>query len=273
MTRRIAAAALVALALTAAAGAAPAADPGVTSDERPPRRHRPADRRGGGVRRRRPGREGVLRLRERARRRQRAEDRLHATTTTATTRRRPSRLTRQLVEQDKVFAIFDGVGTANNLAIRDYLNAMKVPQLFVGDGSQQIGEPRPRTRGRWASCTSYRGEGDVYGRDARRHDRRRRSPCSYENTELGKDLLTGLTRASSARGRRSSPPRHTSPRTPTSSSQIARLKASGADTLHALRDAEVRDPGRSSPRNKLGWKPHLYITSISIEPTIMEIAR
>ena len=49
-------------------------------------------------------------------------------------------LTRRLVEQDRVFAIFGSVGTANNLAIRDYLNAQKVPQLFVADGSQQIGQ-------------------------------------------------------------------------------------------------------------------------------------
>ena len=35
--------------------------------------------------------------------------------------------TRRLVEQDRVFAIFNSVGTANNLAIRDYLNATKVP--------------------------------------------------------------------------------------------------------------------------------------------------
>ena len=43
-------------------------------------------------------------------------------------------LTRRLVEQDKVFAIFNSVGTANNKAIQPYLNQRKVPQLFVGDG-------------------------------------------------------------------------------------------------------------------------------------------
>ena len=39
--------------------------------------------------------------------------------------------TRQLVEQDKVFAVFNGLGTEQNLAVRDYLNANKVPQLFA----------------------------------------------------------------------------------------------------------------------------------------------
>src|SRR5213593_3430139 len=42
--------------------------------------------------------------------------------------------TRQLVEQDHVFAIFNSLGTEQNLAIRDYLNAMKVPQLFAATG-------------------------------------------------------------------------------------------------------------------------------------------
>ena len=54
--------------------------------------------------------------------------------------------TRRLVEQDGVLAIFNSVGTANNLAIRDYLNAQKVPQLFAGDGSQALGGASGRSR-------------------------------------------------------------------------------------------------------------------------------
>ena len=49
-------------------------------------------------------------------------------------------LTRQLVEQDHVFAIFNTVGTENNIAIRDYLNAARVPQLFGGTGTARIGD-------------------------------------------------------------------------------------------------------------------------------------
>ena len=45
--------------------------------------------------------------------------------------------TRQLVEQDHVFAIFNSLGTENVLEVRGYLNAAKVPQLFVGGGSAE----------------------------------------------------------------------------------------------------------------------------------------
>src|SRR6266576_558610 len=43
--------------------------------------------------------------------------------------------TRELVEQDHVFAIFNSLGTEQNLATRPYLNAMGVPQLFVASDS------------------------------------------------------------------------------------------------------------------------------------------
>ena len=46
---------------------------------------------------------------------------------------------RRLVEQDEVLAIFQSLGTPSNTAIQNYLNAQKVPQLFVGDRSDQVG--------------------------------------------------------------------------------------------------------------------------------------
>src|SRR6187431_1936236 len=47
--------------------------------------------------------------------------------------------TRQLVEQKQVFAIFNSLGTDQNLAVRDYLNQRKVPQLFVASGASALG--------------------------------------------------------------------------------------------------------------------------------------
>lgn len=86
-------------------------------------------------------------------------------------------LTRKLVEQDGVFAIFNSIGTANNLAIRDYLNARRVPQLYVGDGSQALGGPRPGTPGRWASCRATAARGRSTGVTSSQRTRERRSRC------------------------------------------------------------------------------------------------
>lgn len=181
-------------------------------------------------------------------------------------------LTRRLVEQDRVFAVFSSIGTANNLAIRDYLNAQKVPQLFAGDGSQQIG--RSFTRYPWTMgfLMSYRGEGDVYGKTLVRTRPGAKIAVLYENTELGKDMLTGLTRAIVGKGPRIVARESYEFTASDVSSQLALLKASGADTLMLFATPRFFIQAVVST-HKLGWRPRLYIASVSIEPTIMGIAR
>jgi ABC-type branched-subunit amino acid transport system substrate-binding protein len=179
--------------------------------------------------------------------------------------------TRRLVEQDRVFAIFNSVGTANNLAIRDYLNAVKVPQLYAGDGSQQINRPvqYPWTMG---FLMSYRGEGDVYGKSIVASRPKAKIAVLYENTDLGRDMLTGLTRAIAGKGPKvvaNQPYEFTGADV---SSQIALLKASGADTLMLFATPKFF-LNAITATHKLGWKPQLYIASVSIEPGIMKIAR
>ena len=44
-------------------------------------------------------------------------------------------MVRKLVEEDKVLLVFQTLGTASNTAIRKYMNAKKVPQLFVATGA------------------------------------------------------------------------------------------------------------------------------------------
>jgi ABC-type branched-subunit amino acid transport system substrate-binding protein len=45
-----------------------------------------------------------------------------------------STVVRKLVLEDKVFAIFNGLGTPTHSAVADYLNSEKVPDLFVASG-------------------------------------------------------------------------------------------------------------------------------------------
>ncbi|HEY7381606.1 MAG TPA: ABC transporter substrate-binding protein [Gaiella sp.] len=181
-------------------------------------------------------------------------------------------LTRRLVEQDGVFAIFNSVGTANNLAVREYLNAARVPQLFVGDGSEALGGSplaHPWTIG---FLQSYRGEGTVYGRDLVRRRPSARVAVLLENTELGKDMARGLSRAIAGKGPRVVASEAYEYTTPDVAGQVARLKASGADTLMLFTTPKFMIQAVVAA-NKLGWKPQLYIASVSIEPTIMAIAK
>jgi branched-chain amino acid transport system substrate-binding protein len=181
-------------------------------------------------------------------------------------------LTRRLVEQDRVFAVFGSVGTANNLAIRDYLNAQRIPQLFVADGSQQIGRSFSRYPWTMGFLMSYRGEGSVYGKTIVRTRPRARLAVLYESSDLGRDLLTGLTRAIAGKGPRIVRREAYEFTAADVSAQIARLKASGADTLVLFATPKFFIQAVVATR-KLAWKPQLYIASVSIEPGIMAIAR
>jgi ABC-type branched-subunit amino acid transport system substrate-binding protein len=181
-------------------------------------------------------------------------------------------LTRKLVEQDRVFAVFNGIGTANSLAVRDYLNARKVPQLFAGDGSQAIGRSFARYPWTMGFLMSYRGEGNVYGKMLVETRRKARVAVLYENTELGRDMLTGLTRAIAGKGPRIVAKQSYEYTGIDVGSQIASLKASGADTLMLFATPKFFIQAVVST-HRLGWKPQLYVASVSIEPGIMAIAR
>ena len=179
--------------------------------------------------------------------------------------------TRKLVEQDKVFAIFNSIGTDTNLAVRPYLNAQKVPQLFAGDGSDALAQPRtyPWTMG---LLPSYRGEGAVYGRTLAKTRPTAKIAVLFENTDLGKDMARGLSRAIAGKGPKIVASESYEYTTSDVASQIANLKASGADTLMLFATPKFMIQGIVAA-HKLGWRPQVVIASVSIEPGIMTIAR
>jgi len=181
-------------------------------------------------------------------------------------------LTRRLVEQDKVFAVFNSIGTANNLAVREYLNAQRVPHLFAGDGSQSIGRSFARFPWTMGFLQSYRGEGAVYGRTIVQSRPKARIAALYENTELGRDMLTGLTRAIAGKGPRVVAKQSYEFTGADVTSQIGTLKTSGADTLMLFATPKFFIQAIAAT-HRLGWKPQVYIASVSIEPTVMGIAR
>jgi branched-chain amino acid transport system substrate-binding protein len=180
-------------------------------------------------------------------------------------------LTRKLVEQDKVFAIFNSVGTANNAAIQPYLNGRRVPQLFVGDGSQASSQPAryPWTMG---FLQSYVGEGAVYGRHLAATRKGAKIAILYEKTPLGTDMTKGLERWIRGKGPTVVAKQSYELTDTDVSGQVAQLKASGADTLMLFATPKYAIQGFAAA-NRLGWKPQVYVASISIEPNIMAIAR
>ena len=180
-------------------------------------------------------------------------------------------LTRQLVEQDDVLAIFDSVGTEHALAVRPYLNDRKVPQLFVGSGVSKLATEHKQYPWSMGYLPSFAGEGLIYGRYVAAHQPKARIAVLYENSDFGKDMLNGLRRGLGGKAKIVG----TQPyeiEDANVDSQLARLQASGADTLMLFATPKFAIFGYVGAF-RLGWHPHYYVTSVSISPDIMKIAK
>src|SRR3954467_14268637 len=106
---------------------------------------------------------------------------------------------RDLVQNDKVFAIYNVLGTQQNLAIRSYLNQLKVPQLLAASGASTWGSDHKKYPWTIGYQPSYRGEGAIYGRYVAKNRPKARIGVLYQNDEYGKELITGLERGLGAK--------------------------------------------------------------------------
>ena len=180
-------------------------------------------------------------------------------------------LTRQLVEQDQVFAIFNSVGTEHALAIRSYLNDRKVPQLFIGSGVSKLATEHARYPWSMGYLPSFAGEGAVYGRYIAAHRPKARIAVLYENSDFGKDMLNGLRHGLGGKGKIVGTQAYEVADADVAS-QLAKLKSSGADTLMLFATPKFAIFGYVGAF-RLGWHPQVYVTSVSISPDIMKISR
>jgi branched-chain amino acid transport system substrate-binding protein len=180
-------------------------------------------------------------------------------------------LTRQLVEQDDVLAIFDSVGTEHALAVRPYLNDRKVPQLFVGSGVSKLATEHKQYPWSMGYLPSFAGEGLIYGRYVAAHQPKARIAVLYENSDFGKDMLNGLRHGLGGKAKIVGTQSY-EVEDANVDSQLARLKASGADTLMLFATPKFAIFGYVGAY-RLGWHPRYYVTSVSISPDIMKIAK
>ena len=98
---------------------------------------------------------------------------------------------RKLVESDEVLFIFNPLGTPPNSAIQKYMNAKKVPQLFVATGATKWNDAKnfPWTMG-WQP--SYQSEGRIYAKYILKGKPNSKIAVLYQNDDYGKDYLKGL---------------------------------------------------------------------------------
>jgi ABC-type branched-subunit amino acid transport system substrate-binding protein len=102
-----------------------------------------------------------------------------------------STVVHQLVLQDNVYAIFNGLGTPTHLAVVKYLNDSKVPDVFVASGCECWNDPStyPDTFG-WQ--LDYIREGKILGNYIEKHFAGKKIGYFYQDDEFGGDGVKGL---------------------------------------------------------------------------------
>ena len=169
---------------------------------------------------------------------------------------------RKLVESDEVLLLFNALGTPPNSAIHKYMNAKKVPQLFVATGATKWNDPKefPWTMG-WQP--SYQSEARIYAKYLLKEKPAAKIAVLYQNDDYGKDYLKGLkdglgTKAASMIVAEDS--FETSE--PTIDNHIVRLKASGADVF-----VDIATPKFAAQAIKkvaeIEWKPLHFLNNVS----------
>ena len=179
--------------------------------------------------------------------------------------------TRRLVEQDKVFAVFNTLGTEANLAVREYLNQMQVPQLFVASGATTWGRDAAKYPWTIGFQPSYAAEGLVYGQYIARNVKKAKVAVLFQNDDYGKDLLGSLKRGLARSSSKVVAAQAYEVTSPDVGSQVGKLKASGANVLAIFATPTFAIQAYVFA-NRLGWKPRVFVNGVSGTSNIMLLA-
>jgi branched-chain amino acid transport system substrate-binding protein len=175
---------------------------------------------------------------------------------------------KRLVEQDKVFAMFNTLGTANNLATWDYLNQAKVPQVYVATGSSAWGadpSKHPWTIG-WQP--DYVSEARVYASYLKDSKPNAKVAVLYQNDAFGKDLLDGFKSAIQSSGTQVVAAESYEVTDPTVDSQVSKLAASKADVF-----LDITTPKFGAQAihrlTEIDWKPLHILNNVAASKTLV----
>jgi branched-chain amino acid transport system substrate-binding protein len=170
--------------------------------------------------------------------------------------------TRRLVEEEGVLADFSPLGTPTNTSIHKYLNAKKVPQLFVATGATKWGDPEHFhwTMG-WQP--TYQTEGHIYAKYILDKMPNAKIGILFQNDDYGKDYVKGLKDGLGSKAAKMIVAEVSYETTDTTiDSQIVSLQASGADVFFDVTTPKFAAQAIRKAYD-IGWKPTHFLNSVS----------
>lgn len=171
-------------------------------------------------------------------------------------------MVRKLVEEDKVLFVFNTLGTPPNTAIHKYMNAKKVPQLFVATGASKWGQPKefPWTMG-WQP--DYATEASIYAKHILATQKDAKIGILMQNDDYGKDYYNGFLAGLGKENEKLIVHRATYEVTdPTVDSQMIALKNSGANVFFNITIPKFAAQAIKKAA-EIGWKPVHYLNNVS----------
>lgn len=175
---------------------------------------------------------------------------------------------RRLIESDNVAFLFNMLGTAPNSAVVKYINAQKVPHLFLSVNGDKWGDYQtyPWTMG---FAPSARTEAQIFAKYALSQMPNAKFAVLHQNDDLGKDFINGLRDVLGSKFESTAAVASHEVTDPTIDSQIVSLRSGNPDVLISGTTAKF---AAQSMRKiyELGWKPMHFIPSgaASISATI-----
>jgi branched-chain amino acid transport system substrate-binding protein len=169
---------------------------------------------------------------------------------------------RKLVESDEVLFIFNSLGTPPNSAIQKYMNAKKVPQLFVATGATKWNDPRefPWTMG-WQP--NYQSESRIYAKYILKELPNAKIAVLYQNDDYGKDYLKGLKDGLGAKAASMIVAEESYETTqPTIDSSIVKLKSTGADVFFNVTTPKFAAQAIKK-MTEIEWKPLHILNNVA----------
>jgi ABC-type branched-subunit amino acid transport system substrate-binding protein len=171
-------------------------------------------------------------------------------------------LVRQLVLQDKVFGIFEGLGTPTHEKVVGFLNTQKVPDMFIASGCPcwDNGTTQPYSFG-WQP--NYTIEGKVLGQYIAKNFAGQKVGVLYQDDDFGNGGLAGIKDEVPAKDIVSAQPYESG--TTSLATQVTTLKASGAKVLVEFTVPIYTAIARLTSYT-LGWSPQLVVSNVGIDP-------
>src|SRR5579875_3667576 len=168
----------------------------------------------------------------------------------------------QLVLQSNVFGIFEGLGTPTHTKVVGFLNASKIPDIFVASGCPcwDLGAKQPYTFG-WQP--NYTIEGKILGQYIKQHFGNAKVGVLYQNDDFGNGGLAGIEDEVPAADIVSKQPYQSG--TTSLATQLTAIKASGAKVLVDFTVPIYTAIGQLTAF-KLNYHPQLVVSSVGIDP-------